>query len=155
MGKFSGIKLACFITGVVLPVMVTVTVLGRMVNIEPIIEEIPSETASVIVPSNVNTFVVDYQQYGNMIIGENVIRGTVFNNTANNVSCTVYLTDEEDEIITEKQTIPPGGKVIMFETTWSNEVAGEYGVKLVYEIYNGDNVSTIECPYVILLNGGK
>lgn len=152
MHKFDGLKLASFIVGIIVPIGATIFLLNKTVAMKT--PAAPAETVG-IVASTVDTFAVDYDMYGSMYIGENLIRCEVMNNAGNSVACKVYLVDENNVRITDEEELRPSYHVSVLDTTWSADVAGEYVVTLIYEIETNGGTSIIRCPYTILLNGGN
>jgi len=151
MDKFAGIKLASFLLGVVSPIVV-VTVAWLHTIEAPI--PVETETAVEYEPSTVDTFVVDYDQYGSMYVGETLVRCEIVNNSMNTTPCDVYLVDENGMQITEKEHLLVTGRVGVLNVQWDKTEPGEYPVNLVYEIETEAGKSVITCPYIILLNGG-
>lgn len=151
MDKFAGIKLASFIVGVLLPIVV---VTGAWLHVTK--APIPVETETVIEyePSMVDTFVVDYDQYGNMYVGETIVRCEIVNNSMNTMPCNVYLVDDNGIHITETEHLLVTGRASVLDIVWDKTEPGEYPVSLVYEVETETGKSIVTCPYIILLNGG-
>lgn len=152
MSRYAGMAVAAMMTGIVLPVMIVGAIATTITNKEPVIQI--TEAQVEILPSPVETFIVDYEQYGNMFVGETFIRCTITNNSGNLRNCVVYLKDGQDNRITEPSTLHPSGRESVMSTTWSEDTPGKYDVTLVYEVDVDGKLSTIECPFIILLNGG-
>ena len=88
MDKFAGIKLASFVLGIVAPVVIVTAAWTHITKVP-----IPVETETVIEyePSIVDTFVVDYDQYGSMYVGETIVRCEIVNNSINTTPCEFIL----------------------------------------------------------------
>jgi hypothetical protein len=148
-------KIAAFSAGVILPMAIVFPYLYHTLKAyDQANEEAKNVVVEEFTPSTVETFVVDYDEYGNMTLGEEFIRCSIRNNSANDQSCYVYLTDEDGNAITDKEFLYPAGRTGVLETTLSVEDTGEYSLKLMYEVSVGSGVSVIECPYKLLVNGG-
>lgn len=149
MNKWTGIGIACFATGVLLPTVFTLRVLHTLAPPQEI--EVVEETQEELAVSEVELFSVDYEQYGSMKIGDSFIRCDINNPSVNSKVCNVYIKDTETgEVITPEYTLHPADKVSVMTTSWNNDTVGKYNYTLVYDVQS----SIIECPYVILLNKG-
>lgn len=153
MGKYTGIAIASLTAGIILPVMFTGVFVSKMVEKKPIVEE--TQEVIQVEPSVVETFIVDYEQFGNMRIGDEFIRGTITNSTTNTKDCIVYLEDMSGNPVSERIGLKVSQSASIIKTTWTEDTKGKYDIKLIYEINTGNSVSKIECPYTILLNGGN
>lgn len=152
MSKLAGIKLASFIVGIVIPITITSVAIQYTTSLKP---HATVAVADEINASTVDTFLVEYEQYGNMTVGQNTIRCDIANATSNTTKCNVYLTDMEGNIITNIEELLPSCRTSVFKTTWVCEEPNRYVFKLIYEVSTEAGISKIECPYVVLLNGGK
>lgn len=152
MHKFDGLKLASLIVGIIVPVAATFFLLNNTFESKAPVEPVKQVE---IVPSIVDIFVVDYDMYGSMYIGENLIRCEIMNNAGNSAECKVYLVDENNVRITDEERLRPSYHISVLDTTWSADTAGEYEVTLIYEVETSEGTSVIRCPYTILLNGGN
>lgn len=151
MDKFAGIKLASFVLGIVAPVVIVTAVWSHVTK-----APIPIETETVIEyrPSVVDTFVVDYDQYGSMYVGETIVRCEIVNNSMNTTPCDVYLANENGVRITDTEHLLVTGRASALDIVWDKTEPGEYPVNLVYEVETETGKSIVTCPYIILLNGG-
>ena len=151
MDKFAGIKLASFIVGITLPIGIVTAAWMHITKVP-----IPVETETVIEykPSVVDTFVVDYDQYGSMYVGETIVRCEIVNNSMNTMPCNVYLADINGVQITETEHLLVTGRASVLNIVWDKTEPGEYPVSLVYEVETETGKSIVTCPYIILLNGG-
>ena len=151
MNKLAGIKLASFLVGVISPIVIVTAAWLHMTK-API--PVETETVAEYEPSVVDTFVVDYDQYGSMYVGETIVRCEIVNNSMNTTPCNVYLVDESGTQITDKEHLLVSGRASVLNITWEKTKPGEYPVSLVYEIETEAGESIVTCPYIILLNGG-
>ena len=143
MDKFAGIKLASFVLGIVAPVVIVTVAWTHIIKVP-----IPVET------SIVDTFVVDYDQYGSMYVGETIVRCEIVNNSINTTPCDVYLANENGVRITDTEHLLVTGRASVLNIVWDKIEPGEYPVNLVYEVETETGKSIVTCPYIILLNGG-
>lgn len=154
MSKFNGLKLTSFILGVCLPLGVCCYLISVVLNTKPDVVIIPTEEPVVLAESYVDIFSVDYDMYGKYELGNDKIVGEVYNNSSNAYDCRIWLEDSNNVVITDVVELRPSSKSIVFTSNHVWEEAGKYDVKLVYEVLIGTQSSRIECPYVVLVNGG-
>lgn len=152
MHKFDGLKLASFILGVGVPLVVIVFMLQRNVSTSSYTTVVETKEVAA---SYIDTFAVDYDMYGSMFVGESFIRCTIANNSSNTEKCIVYLANESGDKISSEKELLPASSISVMDMMWSNDTLGEHKVKLIYEVETKEGKSLIQCPYVILLNGGK
>lgn len=150
MSRESGFAVAFFGLGVLTPVLICSFVLTKVVASPDIVE--PTVVVKEIEPSSIETFNLDYEQYGNYTIGNNVLRCTVKNSATNQYQSKVYLQTIDGEKISDEQVISPGGTVSMIDIYQQYDTVGKYSVDLVYEVLTAYGTSYIKCPYVILVN---
>ena len=153
MGKYTGVAIASLTAGVILPLLLTTIIVSKIVEKKPTVEE--TQEVIQVEPSVVETFIVDYEQFGNMRIGEEFIRGNITNSTTNTRDCTIYLESLNGVPISERIDLKVSQSASIIKTTWTEDTKGKYDMKLIYEIEVDDSISKIECPYTILLNGGN
>lgn len=147
MRKFSGLMVASFIVGLICPIACTGVILSTVFAQRELPEP---ETVTVELPASyTDVFRVEYDMYGSATIGAMAINATIANNYSNVDKCSIYLQDN-GHMISEIKELSPGERILTLKMTWLPEERGEHNVTLVYEIGN----SKIECPYIILLNGG-
>lgn len=150
MSRRSGFILAFIGLGIVMPSLV-VSAFG-VNKLSEVVEE-TTTTVEETVPSEISTFTVDYEQYGNMTIGDTFIRCSVVNNQLNDFPCDVYLIDKDTgEQITETEHLMPAGSLTVWNTEWSKDTVGKYEMTLVYDVITDAGNSVIECPYTVLVN---
>ena len=149
MARFTGIGIATVFVSVIMPTIIGISVL-KAVDIKQPEQYTPDET----IISDIESFVVDYDMFGDYVIGGDTIRCEINNNSDNVASCDVYLTDMDGNKISEVQTIKPSNSVLVLHSSMKEDTPGTYDAKLLYEVYTGDQVSIIECPYTVLINGG-
>lgn len=154
MDKFNGLKLTSFLMGVCLPLGVAVYMISAVLSSKPRIVQEPTQEQVKLAESFVSLFSVDYDAYGKYTIGDNRIVGEVVNNSSNVLDCNVWLEDVDGSVISDVVSLSPSSRSLVFISARSWETAGKYDVKLIYEVLAGDAKSRIECPYVVLVNGG-
>lgn len=149
MSKSSALFISSFTVGVLLPVLIVGLTWNRVLSTQTPIETVVEETVD---PSEVQLFTVDYNQFGNMFIGETIIRCQIANNAGNNIPCKFYLEDSDGRRITEEYNLNPGGSESVISTTFNSDAKGSYDVMLKYEVLYDGETSIIDCPYTILVN---
>lgn len=154
MDKFNGLKLTSFILGVCLPLTVCCYLINALLSVKPEIIPVPTEEKVILAESFTEIFSVDYDMYGKYEIGVNKIVGEVYNNSSNAYDCNIWLEDVDGSIISDVIGLAPSERGLVFITTNTYDVAGEYDAKLIYEVLVGEQRARIECPYVVLVNGG-
>lgn len=104
--------------------------------------------------SKVDTFSIDYEMYGNITTGDNTLHCDITNSVTNKNSTRIYLKDDTG-VVSEYATLGVTEKCTLLKLSHIYTEPGEYEVTLLYEVIHGDKVSTISCPYVVLVNGGQ
>lgn len=151
MNRNTGFVVAFFALGLMTPILIVSLVLSKYVkhDVEKEVTVITREAK----PSEVGVFNIDYEQYGNMTVGEAMLKCDITNDSSNMFACDVYLKDNETgNEITTKEHLNPAGSVSIWDTTWSADEVGKYNMTLVYEVSTDAGVSVVECPYTILVN---
>ena len=150
MSRESGFTVAFFGLGVLTPVLICSFVLRKVVTTPDTTET--TVAVKELAQSSIDTFDLDYDQYGNYTIGSNVIKCSVANSATNQYKASVYLQAENGEKISDVQTISPGGTVSMMDIYQQYDTVGKYDVDLIYEVLTSYGSSYIKCPYIILVN---
>ena len=154
MDKFNGLKMTSFLMGVCLPLGVVVYMISSFLNTSPRVVQETTQEQVKLAESYVSMFSVDYDAYGKYTINDNRIVGEVVNNSSNVLDCNVWLEDMDGSIISDTISLTPSNSSLVFISTKKWDTAGKYDAKLIYEVLIGDTKSRIECPYVVLVNGG-
>lgn len=147
MNNFDGLKLASVLTGIFIPLMLGVWLLSNFELPEP---PAPTPIQVELQPSYVKTFRVEYDEYGNTIVGSSRINCTIANNAFNTDTCVIYLMYNGTKI-TEDIELTPSNRMLVIDSLWVPEQKGSYDAELVYVV----GESTITCPYKILVNEGE
>lgn len=151
MNRNTGFVVAFFALGLITPILIVSLVLLKYVKHD--VEKEVTVITREVEPSSVGVFSVDYDQYGNMNVGESLLKCNITNNVSNTYQCDVYIRDDDTgNAITTKEHLNPAGSVGILDTSWSSNEVGKYNMTLVYEVSTDAGVSTVECPYTILVN---
>lgn len=153
MRKFSGLCFASFVVGVCIPICIVVFMLDKLFSSVP--EETVQTTAKELACSYVDLFCVNYNMYGKYTIGSDMLVVDITNDLTNDFDCEVWLEDVDGNRLTSVEKLSPSDKRLTMDITTTWEVPGKYPCKLMYNVNVINDTSVIECPYVILVNGGS
>lgn len=154
MRKFSGLSFTTFILGIIVPIIVVIFILDSIFDVKPSTITPTSPTVE-LECSYVDLFCVNFDMYGKYTIGSDMLIVDITNDMSNMFNCDVWIEDMDGNRLTDVETLSPSEKRLTTKINTTYNIPGKYDCKLVYSVDVINDKSRIECPYVILVNGGE